>query len=335
MATKYNVFISTGVEATVTRARKDAAIAYGTAYHQGTGFRVVTDTGNVVHVVEADQVVEQEPQVEAEQVADEPTVDEVVEEAEATAEPTEQVFNIEAMKAKISKLLAKAEGTDNEAEREAFNAKAEALMVKLGIARAELESTGAVNPEEIVEVVRPYKGGYATAFVSFVHSVAAGFGDLTVLMSGRGSQRYAYLIGHKSDVEAVGQLLNSLELQAMSALHAWQKSAPEREFQDNNQRYVGSRSFLIGYGDTVGRRLAVTRKATVEETQVSTGAELVLASKADRLQSYMDEAYPKLGKARGGNAAYSGRGMAAGREAGQRADIGGTRVSGKSGSITA
>jgi hypothetical protein len=61
--------------------------------------------------------------------------------------------------AKIGKLLAKAEGTDNPHEAEAFMRKAEALMIQEGIDEAMARRAGGANvrPEEIVErVIRLY-----------------------------------------------------------------------------------------------------------------------------------------------------------------------------------
>ena len=66
---------------------------------------------------------------------------------------------------KIAKLLAKAERTDNEHERDAYTQQAERLMLKLGIERAELESAGEVKAEDIVEVTREWTGNYAITMV--------------------------------------------------------------------------------------------------------------------------------------------------------------------------
>lgn len=310
------------------RARKDAAIKLGDS--TGQGYKVLSPTGGVVHVVLAteapadEQGTEEQADEAQADAAQEDLIGDVADEQPAPEASTK--FDIDQMKDKIAKLLAKAEGTDNEDEREAFTAKAEKLMLKLGIDAAELEAAGEVKPEEIIEVRREYKGGYALTFVSFVHAVANGWGNVTVLQSGRGSVRYAYIIGHKSDVEMLTQLITSLELQAMSALHVWQKTEPSRQYQDNNARYVGSRSFLEAYGRTVGNRLFKLRQQA--ETEATTGAALVLASKQSRVDDYMGQAYPKLGKARGGNRRYSAIAGAAGREAGNRADIGGKRVQG-------
>lgn len=66
MATSYHVF-TTGPDAELSRARKDAAITAGEKL--GVDFRVVTDSGKVVH----QHTVEAPAAEQAEPVADEAT----------------------------------------------------------------------------------------------------------------------------------------------------------------------------------------------------------------------------------------------------------------------
>lgn len=230
--------------------------------------------------------------------------------------------SIDDTKRKIELLLAKAAGTDNDAERDAFTAKAEAMMVKWGIEEAELQSRGEVKPEEIVEVRRVYTGNYSIAFLPFVSRVTGAYGNLRHLQSNlSGSRRMAYIIGHKTDVEFVTTLLDSLEAQAKAALHAWQKQSSLVDMR-GWEHVKASRAFIDEFGITVARRLRATREQATAEVVVSSGAELVLASKAQRVEAQVATWYPKLGKARGGME-YSSYGRAAGREAGQKASLGG------------
>jgi len=316
MATKYNIFTNESHEAVATRARKDAAVKYGDDL--GVSYRVVTDSGKVVHEV----TVTPEQQREAEAEADVRVEPAPVEEATATEPepPVEPKFDLKQMKSKIAKLLAKAEGSSTEEERAAFTAKAEELMLKLGINAAELEATGEVKPEEIVEVQRPYSGGYAREMVDLVHAVCSGWGNLTTLQSGRGANRMAWIIGHKTDVELVQQLISSIELQAMAALHHWQRTEPSRKGQDNNARTIGSRSFIAGYAQVVRQRLFELRMQVEEEA--TPGAALVLASKQDRINSWMENQYPDLKEGRADRRRYSSVGARAGAKAGLSADLG-------------
>lgn len=255
-------------------------------------------------------------------------------EANGVDEPVKK-FDFEAMKSKISKLLAKAEGTDNEKERDTFNAKAEKLMLQLGIQRAELEAAGEVDTEDIVEVHRDWRGNYSIVMVPFVHDVAQGFGNLTILQSTASAMlRRTYIIGHKSDVERFTQLIDSLALQVLSALRRWQKEhADERRHLTDMQKYIQHRSFIAGFGQEVRKRLTKEVKQVLKEEQVSAGAELVLASKMDRVNAWIDEAYPDKGKARGGIQRHSAIALQHGREAGAKANLGGKSVGGKKGEL--
>lgn len=320
MPSKYNLVFADG--SSRVYARKDAAIANGEKANQP--FQVWTvPGGKIVHDAMSD-VGNEIPSSE------EPEVEDLIGDVETEVEDDDtpvgsKKFDVAALKRKIALLLAKAERTDSEAERIAFNTKAEKMMLRLGINAAELEAAGEVKPEDIVEVTREYNGGYALTMTTFVNQVCIGFGNLTVLKSGRGSHQRVYIIGHRSDVKLANQLLDSLEMQAMSALHIWQRTAPERAHQDNNARYVGSKSFLAGYSMEVGERLLKLRAET--ESEASTGAALVLASKQERVNDWVSQ-NKKVGKGRGGNSSFSSLAAGAGRTAGKTANLGEKSVGG-------
>lgn len=238
-------------------------------------------------------------------------------------------YTIEQMKDKIAKLLAKAEGTTNEHERDAFNEQAERLMLRLGIEKAELEAVGEVKPEDIVEVKREWHGNYSIVMLPFTYDLARGFGNLTILQSSNynGMLRTSFIIGHKSDVEEFTRLLDSLALQVMSALKRWQKEhREERRYLTDMEKYVQHRSFISGFGSEVRRRLTAERRE--EEQAASTGAALVLASKDERIVAWVQETYPTVGKARGGAQVYSSRAASDGASAGRSADLGHKGVGG-------
>lgn len=341
MATKYNVFINApgGNDAPVaSRAKKDAAIAFGEKL--GETFRVVTDSGKLVHehvVTEPDEDLigtpaDPEPTdtaadaEKAEQEADEAT-------SSPEATPGSKHFDIGSMKRKIAALLHKAEKTDNEAERDAFNAGAERLMLKLGVNQAELEAAGTAKAEKIIQEQLHWENVYAKNLVNFAHAVCSGIGNLTTLQSGRWASASVFIIGHKSDVELAVKLIKSLEAQAFSALKVWQKSVKaERTGMSNYDKLVGNRSFIAGFANTVSRRLAEERRSV--EQEASTGAALVLADKQSKVDAAVADMYPKLGKARGGNGRYSSLAAAAGRTAGAQADLGEKRVGGKKGELS-
>lgn len=259
-------------------------------------------------------------------VEDEPTPDQG--QADRTGPSTK--FDFEDMKRKVQGLLAKAEGTDNEHERDAFNAKAEKLMLKLGIARAELEADGKLNAEPVIRAHRDFPGNYSIVMLPFVADIASGFGHITTLQTTyKGNlTRRAWIIGHASDVEAFLLLLDSLTRQVMAALKVWQKENIEvRRHQTDMERYLGHRSFITGFGVAVRTRLLVERKA--EREQASSGAELVLVSKNERIKDWVSENIGELSKAKGGPKNGSRIGFLGGVAAGEKADLGGeTAISG-------
>lgn len=235
--------------------------------------------------------------------------------------------DINKLKEQIRLMLAKAESTTFEAERDTFNAAAEKMMLRLGITIAELEASGERKAEKIVEVKRTYGGNYSISLIPFVHYVAEGFGHLTVLQSnGYKLEKNAYIIGHESDVEQFLVLLDSLMLQVMSALKAWQRENIEyRRGLTDMQKYLQHRSFIEGFGSKVGRRLREARKVEEATVAVGSGTELVLVSKDAKVQSWVDETYPSL-KATASRRSHSSLGWAAGHVAGDSANLGQTQL---------
>lgn len=271
------------------------------------------------------------------------TLDEDIEE-EPVAADAEEVLSSETpkqrkpqdigkLKAKIAKMLEKAESTTFPAEAEAFTEAAEKLMLRLGITIAELESQGKVEIEEIVEVNRVYRGNYSISYLPYIASVAGGFGDITILQQKTGGlDRIAYIIGQKSDVEQFTRLMDSLDQQVVTGLRAWQKANIEkRRGLTDMQKFLQHRSFIEGFGSRVGQRLKALR--TEETAEVSTGAALVLASKESRNAAWIQEQYGEM-KADKTKRSHSSIGYFAGDHAGKTATIGQTEVSGKSGEIS-
>lgn len=261
--------------------------------------------------------------ISAEEIA--PAEETVVEtEEDAPAPEPSKKFDLASMKDKIAKLLAKAEGTDNDEERDAFNAKAEKLMLQLGIQAAELEAAGEVRPEEIVEVVREWTGNYSIVMVPFTAQVADAFGNLNILSSKNynGMVRRTYIIGHKTDVDSFTTLLDSLAVQAMSALRRWQKAnIEERRYLTDMEKYVQHRSFLDGFGREVAKRVSAERKQ--EEKGISTGAEIVLASKMEKVAGWTQEKYGDLKVGKGGAQTFDAGAYRDGSTAGRDANLGG------------
>lgn len=302
---------------------------------------LVREGGKVAHLDHTEEP-SQQPSEELEpEPGDEPTggASDSPEEAEEALREADEVpvqgrkVDLARMRKRISLLLAKAERTENEHERDTFNAAAEKMMLRLGINQAELEAAGTVKPEEIVQVIRSWTGNYSIAMLPFTSNLARGFGNLQILQHTFSAMlRKNYIIGHKSDVTAFTTLLDSLALQVMTALRRWQReNIEERRDLTDMEKYIQHRSFIVGFSRECSERLMALRNT--EEQVVSTGAALVLASKMDRVKDWTSEKYGDLSKARGGMKYGSALAMEAGREAGKKANLGGKAVKGHGRSI--
>jgi len=238
------------------------------------------------------------------------------------------VPTIEDYRRKIAGLLAKAEGTDNEHERETYREHAERLMIKMGIDAAELESRGEVKPEDIVEETRTWQTVYAPVMGEFAFAVGTAMGHMNFLQSRRGKDFVrTYVIGHRGDVAAYLTLLDSLHLQVWAAVREFRRDPQYRDTRQWNsihENFVMDRSFVRSYGHAVAAKLRDMR--CEEEAQASTGAALVLVGKAERVQAWQDERYPKVGRNRSRAQQSSSLGRSAGHRAGQRASLGGKEI---------
>ena len=241
-------------------------------------------------------------------------------------------IDLEKAKNTIALLLRKAEDPAvSPEERETFLNAAQKKMLRLGIDIAELEAVGDVKPEDIIEAQLVWRGSYSIAMIPFTDAVAHGFGHLTTLQANYSDMlRVSYVIGTKSDVETFRVLITSLHTQAMIGLKEYQKAHRERRrYFTDMEKYTENRSFLLGFAQQVSRRLRQMR--STEEQTASTGAALVLASKESRVQAFVTNEYPSLPKARGGMQTDSYGARAAGRQAGQDANLATRSIAGKRG----
>lgn len=231
--------------------------------------------------------------------------------------------NAAKMKSKIELLLAKAEGTDNDHERDAYTAKAQRLMLEWGIAEADLESRGEVKPETVVQVVREFRGQYSMAMGPFAHRVALGMGNVKTIKAGKAARWWVYAVGHQTDVDNFWMMMDSLERQALAALKVWWSTTPDRQWLDTStEQWKARRQFILSFGATVGQRLDALREEVQEDA--TPGAALVLVSKIERVQSEYENLHPEAKASRGLSGGAAGH--KAGTEAGRRAHLGGKAV---------
>jgi hypothetical protein len=232
---------------------------------------------------------------------------------------------------RIGKLLAQAEGTDNEHEAAAFVERAQQLAtayaVDLELARArqrDRQSRGAAAPlvQERVEIGDRGKRGNRHRVL--VYSVVARAND--VLVNVAHDSTYVLGFGHRADLDVVERLWASLAVQMVSAAQRRMDAGEHRAAGVAGQTW--RLSFYDGWVEAVGTRLQQARAKAVAEVATPAGqpsAELVLRDKGERVQSFYAEHSEARGSWRGpwsGRTAVSGAARAAGRTDGRRADLG-------------
>ncbi len=228
----------------------------------------------------------------------------------------------DAMLDKVRKLLAKAENPAcTPAEAEAFNLKAAELIAKYGVDRAmlaEADPTSDVVGDRVIDLLPPY----AIDKCGLLSGVASALRCQAVRRQTRSGERKAFsmhLFGYASDLDRVELLFTSLLVQASQSLAvqappSWENIAAYR------------RSWLLGFTAAVVTRLraAEERAAAGVPEPVGRSVALVLADRGAHVDRRMSEVYPKLRFASQRRLAGSGRGH--GYAAGQRADLGGTKL---------
>jgi len=231
------------------------------------------------------------------------------------------------MLAKVRKLLAKAEDPAATAEEaEVYTAKAAQLIADYGIDRALLASADPSRDpvgDRVVDLDPPY----AVDKGELLATVAQRLRCRTVHRTDRGpdgKKLSVHLFGHESDLERTDLLFTSLLMQASTELA--RVAAPPWE-----NKAAFRRSWLAGYRTAIGDRLrkAETRAETEAASRfqaTGTTSSLVLADRSAQVDTALREEYPHLRTAR--PRTLSGSGATDGWAAGQRADLGGSRISG-------
>lgn len=232
------------------------------------------------------------------------------------------------MLAKVRKLLALAEDpAATPGEAESYTARAAALIAEYGIDRALLaHADPGRDPvgDRVLEVEAPY----AIDKADLLGAVAMALRCRAVRRTRREPGRKAismHLFGHGSDLARAEVLYTSLLVQAATGM-------ARTVVPPDEHTAAFRRSWLAGFRGAVARRLHETETGAREQAEgrfadAGTSGSLVLADRVARVEEAMVSAYPHLRNGR--ERRLSGRGAADGWRAGQRADLGGSRVEGR------
>lgn len=219
----------------------------------------------------------------------------------------------------IRALLAKAERTDNDNERDAYNAKASELIAKYGIEQALISAKRPLREMPTTRtwrIVAPYVTDRRMLLAAIGHSL--GLPNVGWRRYDAESGKYCFemtLTGFESDLERVDVLYTSLLVQMAQGVTA------ARVPWDEDPR-VFRKSWMYGFTVIVGRRLqAAERSAAHDANNDAPGTDLVLVDRAAQVKTAFEAANPKLGKY-SRQKPNSQAGRMAGRDAGSRANLG-------------
>lgn len=243
----------------------------------------------------------------------------------------------ERMVDRIGKLLAQAEGTDNEHEAAAFVERAQQLATEhaVDLERArqrqqDRQRRGTQEPlvQERLEVGQRGRRGNRHRVLLYV-AVAR---PNDVLVNVATDSTYVLGFGHRTDLDVVEQLWSSLAVQMVAAA---QRRIDRGEHRAGRTAALTWRlSFYDGYVQVVAERLAAAREHALAQAAPAPepggdSAALVLRVKADRVQDFYKQSSQARGTWRGtasGRTRVSHGARESGREDARRADIGQGRL---------
>lgn len=229
---------------------------------------------------------------------------------------------------RIRALLRKAEDAGvTEAEANALSAKAFDLAAKYEID----ETLIAMKSERPTERLETRKGTVSRPFTQMAQlaNEVYKFCGAKIVMVGKDAY---YAHGFSFDLDRSEMLLTSLLVQGTRwQLYDYRDSGAK---EDGERRSTYKRSWWNGYVASLHQRFIAAKKSAATENDsslTSTGTELMLRDKSALVDQKIAETHGRLRhtKSRG----TTGSGYSSGRAAGQRADIGGQKLSGRSRAI--
>ena len=223
---------------------------------------------------------------------------------------------------RVRKLLDKAARTDNQHESETFARKA-----------AELVARHRIDPERLAERPLPDdlalldiavgRGAYVRGRIDLLHNIADSH-DVRMVFRSTPTGSVATLAGRRDDLSIVEVMYASLHQQA-----AAQMSEIRRSTGAATQRY--RRAFLFGFATRVGELLAEARAEVERSESARSGTnttELVLRERRERVDEFAKESWGRVRSA-SRPSAISADGFAGGVAAANHADVGRTRLAGR------
>ena len=181
----------------------------------------------------------------------------------------------------------------------------------------------------VITLDRPYAADKADLLSSISVALRCRPVQRTRYPDGITKELSMHLFGHQSDLQRAEILFTSLLVQAMHGLARTPVPA-------HDHPAAFRRSWLAGFTQSIGRRLASAEEAAAAQasdrfSERGTSSALVLADRSVAVEAARDGTYPHLQRATPRQ--LSGSGMRDGWSAGQRADLGGSRLAGRQRSL--
>lgn len=227
---------------------------------------------------------------------------------------------------RIAALLAKAESTEHQAERDALIEKATAMQFKYAIDEAMLGASGQQTNDVIGKIKLCEERN--TPLIKAKRELATGLAYLNRSRPFLGYKRaYIQIVGFESDLRFIQSMYTSLLLQMQTEM-----ARDERSYGDAAVTVKAWRvSYAHAYVARVLQRMRLIQAEAKRDAEASApGSSLVLVDKAGRVDNWIAEQYgpTRSGKRIPTNAGSSWAGASAGRAAADRADLGGKCVGG-------
>lgn len=229
----------------------------------------------------------------------------------------------------IRALLTKAERTDNEAERDAYNAKAMQLMSKYGIEQAMIETkheTRETPTTRTWKIVAPYVTDKRVLLACI--GEALGLPNYCVrFFDYQETRKYAWyvtLTGFASDLERADVLWTSLLVQMATGL-----ASARVPWDEEPKTY--RKSWMFAFAVMVGRRLRdAEQRAAGDAERETPGTDLVLVDRRQQVKAAFDAEHGKTRSLRRALPS-SQAGRRDGYAAGERANLGQPGINAESG----
>lgn len=216
---------------------------------------------------------------------------------------------------KVEQLLAKAASTDSEDEATALISKAQQLMTKYSIEEAMLNATRTVKATPGARVIRfAEKGQLGARELSVLMCGVALTNDLKPLLYGpQGEFQRVILFGYEHDINMAEMMYNALYSQLQLSEIRSRKLKPE-----GIHGRTWKVSFYQGFVNRLHDRLQEAQRAATQETP---GSDLVLRSKKQEVDQFVEDLQLETKKNTPKEKKYSLIGMIAGTAAANEVDL--------------